>query len=78
MSAITLSSAQAHLDAWLAASIAVAAAQSYEISTPTGTRKLTSADAAEIRNMIVFWETRVNRLSGVGRKRLRYFVPSSD
>ena len=43
--------AQAHLDAWLAASLAVANGQSYTI----GNRSLTRADADTIRTQIQFY-----------------------
>ncbi len=43
--------AQAHLDAWLAADFAVAAGQSYAI----GDRSLTRADAATIAERILYW-----------------------
>jgi len=57
--AITREQAQAQLDLWLTASAAVAAAQSYEIAG----RKLTRADAAEVRRQIDYWEAKLDRLS---------------
>jgi hypothetical protein len=51
--ALTRAQCQSQLDAWLAASLACAQNQSYEI----GTRKLTRADAAEIQSMIKYWQT---------------------
>lgn len=69
MAGITLAQAQAQLEAWLAASTAVAKSQSYEIDG----RKLTRANAAEIRNSIDYWSGKVNiltsRNSGRGRAR---------
>ena len=59
MPAITLVIAQAHLDAWLAADIATAGGQSYKI----GERALTRADAAEIRENIVFWQGQADALA---------------
>ena len=56
---ITLAQAQAQLDAWLAASLAVAGSQSYTI----GDRTLTRANAAWIQNQIVFWQGQVDSLS---------------
>lgn len=75
MAGITLAQAQTNLDAWLAASAAVATNQSYRIVTPGGVdRQLTRANAAEIRQMIEFWEAKVQSLSRT-RGRTRYVVP---
>lgn len=73
MAAITLAQAQAQLDAWLAASLAVASAQSYEIAG----RRLTRANAAEISRNIEHWSAQVSILtaSGNGRSRCRTVVP---
>lgn len=60
---ITKEQAQAQLDAWLTASLAVARNQSYEIDG----RKLTRADAGQIREQILFWERRVEMASNGGR-----------
>lgn len=59
MAGITLAQAQTQLDLWIAADTAVATGQSYTI----GGRSLTRADAAEIRNNIIFWDSQVQRLS---------------
>lgn len=78
MAGITLAQAQAQLDQWLKASTAVATSQSYEIDTGNGGRKLTRADAMEIRQQITFWEQRVKALTPIGsggRRRIRYVVP---
>lgn len=78
MAGITLAQAQAQLDAWLAASLAVASNQAYEISTGTGTRRLTRANAAEIREQVKYWEQRVLALTppeAGGRRRTYYVVP---
>lgn len=78
MAGITLAQAQAQLDAWLTASSVVATSQSYEIDTGNGSRKLTRADAAEIRQQIAFWDSRVKALTSAsagGRRRTRYVVP---
>ncbi|CAG2129180.1 DUF6148 family protein [Cupriavidus numazuensis] len=61
---ITAEQAQAQLDVWLAASIAVAKGQAYEI----GGRKMTRVDAAEIRQQIDYWEARVARARRGGRR----------
>jgi hypothetical protein len=74
MAGITAAQAQTNLDAWLAASEAVAQNQSYTIDTGGVRRQLTRADATEIRNMISFWQGWVTRLSGT-RRRTTYVVP---
>lgn len=78
MAGITLEQAQQQLDIWLAASIAVAGNQSYEVSSGNGGRKLTRADAGAIQKQIAFWDARVRALTPVatgGRRRTRYIVP---
>ena len=81
MAAYTLAQAQTQLDAWLAASLKIAEKQSYEIETPNGRRRLSYADAAEVRQQIEFWTARVDALadtsSAAGSSRIRtsYFVP---
>lgn len=78
MAGITLAHAQAQLEAWLAASIAVASSQSYEIDTGNGHRKLQRADAAAIQQQIDYWRRTVDTLtssSAGGRRRTRYIVP---
>jgi hypothetical protein len=77
MAGITLADAQAQLAAWLAASAAIAAKQSYEIETAGTRRKLTLVDAAEVRNNIQFWQNQVQALTPAasgGRRRIRYVV----
>ena len=59
MAGITLAQAETNLAAWLAASEAVAASQSYSIEG----RSLTRANAAEIREQIDFWQGWVKKLS---------------
>jgi len=75
---ITLEQAQARLTAWLEADAAVASRQEYEIETGNGRRRLKSADAAEIRQNIDYWDAKVKSLtpaSAGGRRRVRYYVP---
>lgn len=75
MGAITLEQAQANLDAWMAADLAVAGGQSYSIAG----RSLTRVNADAIRNAIEFWERRVIRLSaGTGGIRVRYGAPNGE
>lgn len=74
MAGITLAQAQAQLDAWLAASLATATGQAYEIAG----RRLTRANAAEITANIDTWNARVVTLSlrASGRSRSRTVVAS--
>lgn len=78
MSAITLATATENRDAWIAASIAVAAKQSYRISVNGIDRELTYVNADHIKSMIDYWDAKVQQLtpSGAGgRRRVRYVVP---
>jgi hypothetical protein len=74
---ISLATAQAQLALWIAASAAVSASQQYEIETDGSRRRLTRADAAEIRQQIIFWESRVARCLRKQNRRgnTRYVVP---
>lgn len=56
--AIDLTTAQAHLDAWTAADLALSVGQSYSI----GSRTLTRNNAAEVRSSISFWQRVVTTL----------------
>ena len=69
MSGITQAQAQAQLDAWLAADLAVSKKQSYRI----GERQLTLADAEVITQKISYWSAQVKQLSqrAAGRSRAR-------
>ncbi|MDF3821982.1 DUF6148 family protein [Leptospira sp. 96542] len=73
MAGITLTQAQAQLDAWLAASLAVASGQAFEVSG----RKLTRVNAEHIDRMIDYWGAKVANLSNsaAGRGRARTMVP---
>lgn len=75
--AITLAQAQAQLDAWLAASLAVAQSQSYEITSGGGSRKLERADAAAIASQVKYWQAQVNALTPGNRRRLHYIIPDN-
>lgn len=80
MAGITLEQAQAQLDAWMAASLAVTRNQEYRIETGNGARSLKRADAAEIRQQITFWQAKVNSLTPAaasGRRRTRYVIPDN-
>lgn len=75
MAGLTLAQAQAHLDVWLAADLAVAGGQSYSIRSGDSERQMTRADAVEIRTNINYWQGKVDALSSAGRRRTRYVVP---
>lgn len=64
MPGIDLSTAQARLDAYLAAELAVLAGQEYEIAG----RRLRRADLREIRAGVDMWNQRVQALSRGGRR----------
>ena len=59
--AMTLATAQTHLDAWTAADLAVSTGQAYSI----GGRSLTRASAGEIREQLTYWQRIVDRLTAV-------------
>lgn len=61
---ISRDTAQQHLDAWLAADMAVSRGQRYKIAD----RELTRADAAEIRKNIDYWQGHVSRAVRGGRR----------
>ena len=54
-----LSTATTNRDAYLAASEAIAVGKSYTI----GNRQLTRADAAEVREMLTYWQRQVKSLT---------------
>ena len=54
-----VTTAQAHLDAWMAADLAVSKGQSYSV----GNRSLSRSDAETIRRQIDYWQRIVNTLT---------------
>jgi hypothetical protein len=64
----TLADAQAQLAAWEAASLALAKSQSYTIAVDGSQRTLTRTNAAEVREMITFWQREVAQLKAGGRR----------
>ena len=62
MAGITLAQAEAQLDRWMAADIAVSTSQSHDMDGV----QLTRADAKQIRENIVFWDGQVKRLTRGG------------
>lgn len=73
MAGITLTTAQAHLDAYLAAETAILSGQEYSI----GTRRLKRADLAMVQAGITLWNQRVQDLT-VRQRRGRYVVPAPN
>lgn len=59
MASWTLAEAQAHLDAWLAADLALASGQTASVGGVT----LTRADAASVAKSIAYWRREVERLT---------------
>jgi len=73
MAGITLTTAQAQLDAYLAAETAILSGQEYSI----GTRRLKRADLSMVQAGITLWNQRVQDLT-VRQRRGRYVVPAPN
>ena len=73
MAGITLTTAQAQLDAYLAAETAILSGQEYSI----GTRRLKRADLSMVQAGITLWNQRVQDLTA-RQRRGRYVVPSPN
>lgn len=56
---MTLTQAQAQLDAWLAANLALAAGKEHAV----GDRRIRFEDGPEVRAQITYWQGRVNMLT---------------
>ena len=67
MAGITLTQAETQLAIWIDADTAVATGQGYSIAG----RSLTRADAKEIRENIMFWDSQVKNLSAASSSRVR-------
>ncbi len=68
----TLEEAKQHLNAWLAADIALAASKEYLMNG----NRLTRANADEVKERITFWRSEVKRLeSGRSGARVVRIVP---
>jgi hypothetical protein len=73
---ITLAEAKTQLAAWMTADAALASgAQSFSITTTSGGRSLTRADAAEVRRNLEFWDGKVRELAGGGGIRVYGVIP---
>lgn len=70
MAGIDLSTAQSHLNTWLAAETAVARGQSFSF----GDRSLSRANLGEIRSQIELWDRKVNELTQGSRVRVQQAV----
>jgi hypothetical protein len=73
MAGITLATAQAQLDAYLAAETAILSGQEYAI----GTRRLKRADLSMVQAGITLWNQRVQDLTA-RQRRGRYVVPAPN
>ena len=73
MAGISLSLAQAQLNAYLAAEIAILSGQEYVI----GSRRLKRADLAAVQAGIALWNQRVQDLTA-RQRRGRYVVPAPN
>jgi hypothetical protein len=71
MSAWTLQEAQNHLNIWLAAEVAVATGQSYQING----RRLDRANLYQIREQIKFWSCEVEKIKSGGKRRVFRITP---
>lgn len=67
----TLEQAKKHLDAWIAAELALSTGQAYTI----GKRSLTRVDLNEVMQQIGYWQRQVDLASGNGARRTRRIVP---
>jgi len=73
MAGITLATAQAQLDAYLAAEASILSAQDYTI----GNRRLMRADLAKVQAGIALWNQRVQDLTA-RQRRGRHVVPAPN
>ena len=67
---MTLQQAQAQLDAWMAASLALASGKQHQI----GDRLIRFEDGAEVRQQIAYWQRQVSALSNTTYGSARYVV----
>ncbi len=73
MSEIDLATAIEHRDAWLAADLKLATAQSYTFAVGGNAQTVTRADAEFVKKQYLYWQNEVNRLSA-GRARGRRVI----
>lgn len=67
----TIYEAKDHLQAWLKADLALATGKEYRI----GSRKLTRANVAEVKERINFWRNEVARMERKPRRRAYRVIP---
>lgn len=67
----TIYEAKDHLQAWLEADLALATGKEYRI----GSRKLTRANVAEVKERINFWRNEVARMERKPRRRAYRVIP---
>lgn len=75
MAAITLAAAQAALEKYQAQELAALDAQSYEMTSATGSRAVRMPDLEQIRKGIEYWAKIVDRLSNGGFIPTKRIVP---
>lgn len=75
---ITLQQAQEHLDAWLAADIALSKGESYTINTGGGTRQLTRANRDAVKDAIQYWSTQVDILGNATPRQMASYATFSS
>lgn len=67
----TKEQAKQHLDAWIAAELALSTGQSYTI----GKRSLTRVDLAKVMQQIKYWQHQLDLAEGKARSRTRRIIP---
>jgi hypothetical protein len=76
---INLEIAKNQLNTWLAANLAVASGQAYEIEMGGTKRKLTRVNSKEILEQIKFWSKEIALLeSGQKGIQTKYVIPRED
>ena len=71
---MTLQQAQEHLDAWLAADMALSKGMSYTLNTGGGTRQLTRANAGEVSERIQYWTAQVAAIQGTTPRQIASYA----
>ena len=69
--AISLETAQKHLDTWLEAELSISTGQSYTMAGTNGSRTLTRANLTEVRNSIEYWNKKVEEAKAASKGRAR-------
>lgn len=67
----TKEQAKQHLDAWVAAELALSTGQSYTI----GKRSLTRVNLAEVMRQIKYWQHQLDLAEGRGTRKTKRIIP---